>query len=460
MRCRRPFLWLLLLTLAVTAAPELLPGPASAGPRPGAVRWARAPFIPGGTIEEWSLATTGADGRLFVAGVQGRDPVDSYTGRVKIACYAANGSVLWSRDWLGVGIAATPQGLAVDRRGALYLLATDLYGLGPQWPSDIALTKYSAAGVYRWTRWLGDDVHLENRGVDLEVDGAGNVYVAAAVTTPGQDLDIAVFKLTSAGDVRYRTMYEGPLMDSPTGLTLDGGKNAYVSGFAATAAGFRPLLMKVAPSGTRRWVRRLDPLYGACMAVQARAGAVYVAGQDGAPDRIFCARYSPAGDREWLRTWDSGSGSQWADGLAVDSRGGAYIIGHAVTVAPTPFAPGFLVKWSGGGGLRWSRYGTALYRTLGAAPHAVLVAPGDRVYVGGSVFDPGSGDRDVLVSRYAPGGKRVWNRRWDGPDHRWDDCFALAYRTRASGTAVLFAAGSAHGGGATGPDPLVLRLQP
>ena len=460
MRSRRSFLRVLLLTLAVGAVPGLLPGPASAVPRSGAVRWARAPVIGGGTIEGWSLARTGADGRLFVAGVQGQDPDDHFTGQIKIACYAANGSVLWSRDWRGVGLAATPQGLAVDRRGALYLLATDLYGLGPQWPSDIAVTKYSAAGVYRWTRWLGDDVHLENRGVDLEVDGAGNVYVAAGVTTPGQELDIAVFKLTSAGDVRYRTMYEGPLLDGATGLTLDGDKNAYVSGFAGTVFGFQPLLIKVAPSGTRRWVRRLDPLYGACMAVQARAGAVYVAGQDGAPDRIFCARYSPAGDQEWLRTWDSGSGNQWADGLAVDSRGGAYVIGHAVTVDPTPFALGFLVKWGGGGGLRWSRYGTALYRTLGADPHAVLVAPGDRVYVGGSVYDPGSGETDVLVSRYTTGGERIWNRRWDGADHRWDACSALAYRKRARSTAVLFAAGSAHGRGPTEQDPLVLRLQP
>ena len=424
------------------------------------MRWARAPYMPGASIEEWSLAEVGADGRLFVAGVQGQDPADPYTGRVKIACYAANGDVLWSRDWLGVGIAATPQGLAVDRRGALYLLATDLYGLGPQWPSDVALTKYSAAGVYRWTRWLGGDVHLENRGVDLAVDGAGNVYVAAAVTTPGQDLDIAVFKLTSAGELRYRTTYEGLLMDGPTGLALDGGKNAYVSGFAATTTGFRPLLMKVAPSGTRRWVRRLDPLYGVCMAVQARAGAVYVAGQDGAPDRIFCARYSPAGEQEWLRTWDSGEGSPWAEGLAVDSRGCAYVVGRVVTADPTPFVPGFLVKWGGGGGLRWSRYGTALYRTLGADPRALLVAPGDRVYIGGSVYDPGSGETDVLVSRYTTGGERVWNRRWDGADHRRDDCSALAYRKRARGTSLLFAVGSAHGRGPSEEDPLVLRLQP
>ena len=460
MRSRRSLLRVLLLTLAVGAVPGLLPSPASAGPRPGAVRWARAPVIAGGTIEEWSLAKAGADGRLFVAGVQGQDPDDFYTGQIRIACYGANGSVLWSRDWRGVGIAATPQGLAVDRRGAVYLLATDLYGLGPQWPSDVAVTKYSAAGVYRWTRWLGDDVHLENRGVDLEVDGAGNAYVAAAVTTPGQDLDIAVLKLTTAGEVRYRTMYEGLLMDSPTGLALDGGKNAYVSGFAATPTGFRPLLIKVAPSGTRRWVRRLDPLYGACMGVQARAGAVYVAGQDGAPDRIFCAKYSPAGDQEWLRTWDSGSGSQWAEGLAVDSRGGAYVIGHAVTMDPTPFVGGFVVRWSRGGVLRWSRYGTELYGRLGADPHVVLVAPGDRVYVGAHVYDPGSGDLDVLVSRYTTGGERIWNRRWDGADHRWDDCSALAYRKRAGSTAVLYATGSAHGRGPTEQDPLVLRLQP
>jgi hypothetical protein len=460
MRSRQSLFWLLLLTLAVSTLPGLLAGPASADPRPGAVRWALAPFVPGATIEVWVVATTGADGRVFVAGVRGRDPDDPYTGQVKITCYAVDGSILWSRDWSGAGIASTAQSIAVDRRGDLYVLATALYGLGPQWPSDIAVLKYSAAGDYRWSRWLGDDFRLENRGVDLEVDGAGNVYVAAALATPGQDLDIAVFKLTSAGDVRYRTMYEGPHMDGPTGLSLDQGKNAYVSGWAGTASGFRPLLMKVAPSGTRAWVRRLDPLDGVCEAVQARAGAIYVAGQDGAPDRIFCARYSPAGEQEWLRTWDSGPGAQWVEGLAVDSRGGAYVIGDVVTVDPTASTPGFLVKWGSGSGLRWIRYGAALFRALGADPHAVLVAPGDRVYIGGRVYDPDSGDADVLVSRYTPAGDRVWKRRWDGADHRWDECMALAYRKRAGATPVLYAAGSSHGTEATDRDPLVLRLQP
>ena len=81
MRSRRSFLWLLLVTLVVAAAPGLFPGPASAAPRPGTVRWARAPFMPGASIEEWSLAEVGADGRLFVAGVQSEDPADPYTGR-------------------------------------------------------------------------------------------------------------------------------------------------------------------------------------------------------------------------------------------------------------------------------------------------------------------------------------------------------------------------------------------
>src|SRR5262249_48537242 len=129
--------------------------------------------------------------------------------------------------------------------------------------------------VLRLSSYLGGAV--EDRGTGIAVDGAGNVYVVGFTSSTnfllsnalqqriGGARDVFVTKLNNFGSVVYSTYLGGAADDIGTGIAVDAGGNAYITGtasssnFPTTAGAFQTtfggssdaFVAKLAPDGAR-----------------------------------------------------------------------------------------------------------------------------------------------------------------------------------------------------------------
>lgn len=201
----------------------------------------------------------------------------------------------------------------------------------------------------------------------VAVDAAGNAYVAGSTHSPDFPVPGAppppyafILKLDPVGALVYATSLRGA---SVTAVAVDASGNLFLAGGASAGAGFP----------------EVNPLLG----------------PGGGVSDAFVAKLDPSGSVLLYSTRLGGSGTDYAEGLAVDAQGNAYVIGTTgsfdfPTVNPisafrgAQFSDAFVAKLSPGGAqLAYSTYlgGSSLDvgRGIGvdAAGHA---------YVGGYTY--------------------------------------------------------------------------
>jgi uncharacterized protein (TIGR03437 family) len=262
-----------------------------------------------------------------------------------------SGRILFSigpQVWQGDG--AT--GLAVDSAGNAYVtgyaISTDFpvtagafettnRATVPYGPGGLAalynrssafVTKLNPAGTALvYSTYLGGSgsSYYGDRGNGVVVDGSGNAYIAGLAGSTDFPVTQGAFqkanrsavgdnafvsKLNPAGSALvYSTYLGGSGSDVANGLAVDGSGNAYVTG-GARSTDF-PLTQ----------------------------GALQTASHSAAGDNAFVSVLNPAGSALVYSTYLGGSGSDVANGLAVDDSGGAYITGGASSV-DFPVTPG------------------------------------------------------------------------------------------------------------------------
>ncbi len=284
-------------------------------------------------------------------------------------------------------------------------------------------------------------------GRAIAVDGAGAAYVtgwtrsrpvfpvtfeALQRTFGGGDQDAFVMKLSpGGGSLTYATYLGGGGIDSGLGIAVDAAGNAYVTGltestnFPVTAGVVQPaygggdleaFAAKLDPTGaallygTYLGGRDLDA--GFAIAVDA-AGSAYVAGdtysndfpvtpgafqtRSGPAFDAFLAKLDPAAGALVYSTYLGGSQNSRALGVAVDSRGRAFVTGW--TLAPDfPTTPGafqtrhagdreaFVTKLDPAGSA--PIYSTYLGGSLADAGRAIAVDAEGNAFVAGSTSSP------------------------------------------------------------------------
>lgn len=136
---------------------------------------------------------------------------------------------------------------------------------------DFITIKYAPDGSELWTRRYDGPLEQIDEAYAVGMDAAGNVIVTGASYTGqsfsgGSDWDYVTIKYLAKGDVAWERRYNGPgnSWDIPSDIEVDGAGNAYVAGFSfkqPTRTGVQAThfhLLKYNPQGNIVWQHHLD----------------------------------------------------------------------------------------------------------------------------------------------------------------------------------------------------------
>lgn len=288
---------------------------------------------------------------------------------------------------LGGGGASTATGVAVDKAGAVYVtgktLSTDFpvhsaYRVGASGGSDVFIAKLNPDGAsLAYSTYIGGDADDAATGIAVDATGAAFVtgYTESS-TFPtlggysaafGGGSDAFALKLAPTGDsLIYSTFLGGRGRDFANGIAIDASGAAYVAGGAGSSD---------------------FPLQSALFSGFSATAGVHA----------FVTKLAPSGGSLVYSTFLGGSGSDQANGIALDASGSAYVTGFTSS-ADFPTRSAFQSTLS-----RGASSGSALdafVTKLAPAGDALVYS----TFLGGAGSDRGMGIAiDSLGSAYVTG---------------------------------------------------------
>lgn len=324
------------------------------------------------------------------------------TAAATVTKYDSAGNLLWTRGTVeGRAVAVDAAGnsfVAGGFAGTVSFANTVLTATGFE---DLFLAKYDSEGNFLWVRQASTA-----RGYGLATDGFGNVFLTGSFynnlslggvtfTNRGQR-DILIAKFDAAGTVLWSWQGGGSGDDYGTGISADAAGNIAVAGVFEGNAFF---------DGTSL----------------TSAGAF----------DIFVARFASNRSLQWVRQ-AGGAGIDYANGLATDEAGHAYVIGY--------FRESFLLegnsfvnrgerdilalKYDSAGHLVWARqsggsfddYGIGVAVGKSGTCYFTGVIQGTAVFENSSL-DEARRDFDIFFAKYDPTGKLLFVQRAGSTNH-------------------------------------------
>jgi hypothetical protein len=165
--------------------------------------------------------------------------------------------------------------------------------------ADVALVKYSAAGVKKWRRYIDGYEGSVDAGVDVVVDGSDRVYVTGTVGSFFSGKDVVVARYRTNGAQVWKKVWDDSSTDDTAADLAAGPAGAAVAG---TTTGMpdgddRGFIVTVAPGGTvGEYVTHVNgrDVHWESVALNA-SGDVAAGGTASGPPTAFAyARYRPA----------------------------------------------------------------------------------------------------------------------------------------------------------------------
>lgn len=274
-------------------------------------------------------------GNVYVTGFS----IGSSSGRDYATIkYNSAGLVQWIQRYNGPASSGDEaRDVTIDGSGNVYITGRS-YGSGSS--DDYATIKYNSAGVQQWVQRYNGPGNLWDYGLDLAVDGSGNVYVTGQSIGSGSGWDYATLKYNSAGVLQWATRYNGPGngLDEAPSLAIDGSGNVYVTGYSVgSGTSIDYATIKYNTAGVQQWTARYNgpgnSSDGARALTLDAAGNIYVTGYStgiGTSADYLTLRYSPAGTQVWEHRYNgSGNAQDLAMAIAVSSTGIVYVAGES-----------------------------------------------------------------------------------------------------------------------------------
>jgi hypothetical protein len=313
-----------------------------------------------------------------------------------------------------------------------------------------------------WSKSWGDALTQYSRAV--AVDGAGNVFVAGdfegtvdfgggPLTALADKSDVFVLKLDKYGNHLWSKQFGDASSQYALGLAVDAAGFAIVTGrvFGAIDFGGGPIqsagmddvfVAKLDPGGDHVWSERFggaDAQRGDRVELDA-AGNPLVVGQFTGTMTAGAATLTSAGlgDGYALRldaatgapVWAvriGGTGDDWAQGVAFDAQGAAFVVGRfagaadagGVALASAGMSDAFIARLDAAGDVAWAKgfggaevdlaYDVDVDTTTGQA--VVVGAFSTTINFGGALLTT-AGLRDYFVARLDASGGHVWSKRF------------------------------------------------
>lgn len=280
--------------------------------------------------------------------------------------------------------------------------------------------------------------------VDIEVDGAGNIYVVGKSQVTGVPFrygvyDFTLIKYNPAGKRLWIRWFDGPSHgnDVPTAMVLDEAGNIIVTGSSdfITEFGYGSgyATVKFDSTGQQLWAVHCfagENTYSyPADIISDNDGNVYVTGNStyqGTRKGFVTIKYNPAGVEQWIARYDkTGNRNDTAAAIALDDSGNFFITGWST--ASETGEDYTTIKYNSTGIEQW----VVRYNGNGVAPYNNDRAVDLAIDKNGNICVTGQSgltyfDYDLITVKYDRSGIQQWVQRYDGPGHQGDQLRKIA----------------------------------
>ena len=320
-------------------------------------------------------------------------------------------------------------GIAVDNQGNVYVTGyssrngvtsdNTIIPIG-----DIKTIKYNKAGQQLWVSTYNGPPDLEDIGVSIALDGAGNVYVSGTSERASKNTDIVVIKYNNNGVEQWVSRYNGPGNgnDKANALAVDPQGNAYVTGSQdgdEQNDGTDIVTLRYNSQGALQWAKSYAGAAGKEDEAKTIAlpgdGYVYIAGSlvETTSSDYLLIKYSIEGNVAWIGWYDGPvKGSDLINDIDVDAAGNVYITGTSQSEDGrfgTINMDYCTIKYDANGNQKWNRrYDQDQNKDVATS---IEVDASGNVFVNGSSYKDGT--LDYLTIKYdGANGNHIWGDRF------------------------------------------------
>ncbi|WP_315922519.1 hypothetical protein [Mesorhizobium sp. SP-1A] len=278
----------------------------------GIVEWIRTIEMP---LSAQAFGLVAKNGSIYLSGTVIDDGGSGR--RFLIAKYSQFGT----REWLrAITSSGDGQSIAVGDDGSVVVVG-----------SNYSIAKMSANGVVLWSRNFGG---MGNDARAVTIDGSGGIYVGGMTYNGGNGQgDVLLAKLDENGQKIWARTFGGPLMEYISSLTIGSDGALYGTGYTSHAGDMDILAVKFTTSGNPLWYKRIGMNPGQDIGhhiVSVGDGSVYIAGEatvgrSSDHEAVF-VQLSPSGQIMRARRFGNVLTDR-AYGIAATPRGTVYLSG-------------------------------------------------------------------------------------------------------------------------------------
>lgn len=413
------------------------------------IQWESRYTSAGNNIDRLNDMVTDPSGNVYVTGADWGGTQGFNYRTIKLNNL---GGQIWSNTYDAASFLDEAVSVDVDDTGNVYITGQSAAaGLN----YDVATIKYDSAGNQDWVRRWNGTGNGYDRGVDVHVDGNGDIYVAGEVAQSSGLSDFVLLKYDHRGNVVWNRTYNGPANNIDAGLivTTDALNNVYIAGHSTGSGTDLDIAVRMYDSGGNlQWTARSN--YAAQnqydvpvdMTVDPN-GAVYVTGLSygGASDADFVIlKINPNGNIAWTQRYD-GSKSDYDKParIKLGPQGKLYIPGR--TIGDSTAEDMTLLVYDTLGNLDWSDHFNGQGQNYDEATDIVFDAQ-DFLYVTGYSYTSAT-NNDFTTIKYDTTGTRIWLTKFDGTANNSDQAWVMDIDAGAN----IYVSGTSKGSG-TGED--------
>lgn len=429
-----------------------------------------------------------AEGNVYVTGQSAGSGTGSDYVTIK---YSSNGTEIWRARFNGEDNGEDiPHAIAVH--GDYVYVTGESFGkdyfLGVKVPSgrDYATVKYRISdGGQVWVKTYNGTAFLSDSANAIAVDAEENVYVTGSATFLDISLvDYVTIKYAPDGTTLWEKRFDGwgHVDDQAYAIAVDSAGNVYATGKSASTVitNYDFATVKYDANGNELWNRRYDRFDDSASALAVDgSGNVYVTGTSLFMDwpwsfngyDYLTVKYGSDGSLHWAKTYNgTGSGTDAAVAVSVDSGGNVYVAGNSPPLwIPIPFTypdggDYVTLKYNNTGDELWvARYngsGNNFAPLRFDVAAAMVLDSAGNVYITGLSYESerwliSPGFQDYTTVQYNASGQEVFVARYNGPANGLDMAVAIAVDSKGN----LYVTGTSAGAG-TGLDIATIKYTP